>query len=53
LDEQTGKTVPVGYVNAFADDVAKCKEAEMDAHLPKPFKADQLIASIVACDNRT
>ena len=32
--------------NAFAEDIAKCKEAGMDAHLPKPFKADQLIASI-------
>ena len=27
--------------NAFAEDVVKCKEAGMDSHLPKPFKADQ------------
>ena len=39
--------------NAFAEDVAKCKEAGMDAHLPKPFKADQLVASIVASGNRS
>lgn len=32
--------------NAFAEDVAKCKEVGMNAHLPKPFKADQLVASI-------
>lgn len=33
--------------NAFAEDVAKCKAVGMNAHLPKPFKADQLIASII------
>ena len=32
--------------NAFVEDVVKCKEAGMDAHLAKPFKADQLVASI-------
>ena len=32
--------------NAFAEDVALCREAGMNAHLPKPFKADQLVASI-------
>ena len=32
--------------NAFVEDVLKCKEAGMDAHLAKPFKADQLVASI-------
>ena len=32
--------------NAFAEDVAKCKEAGMNAHLSKPFKAEQLVASI-------
>ena len=37
--------------NAFAEDVVKCKEAGMDSHLPKPFKADQLIASIIAPKN--
>ena len=33
--------------NAFAEDVAKCKAVGMNAHLSKPFKADQLIASII------
>ena len=33
--------------NAFAEDVAKCKAVGMNAHLPKPFKTDQLIASII------
>lgn len=37
--------------NAFAEDVVKCKEAGMDSHLPKPFKADQQIASIIAPKN--
>ncbi|MBU5481101.1 ATP-binding protein [Blautia sp. MSJ-19] len=32
--------------NAFAEDVARCREAGMNAHLPKPFKVDQLVASI-------
>ena len=32
--------------NAFAEDVVKCKEAGMNAHLAKPFKVDQLVASI-------
>lgn len=36
--------------NAFAEDVAKCKEAGMNAHLPKPFKAEQLVASIASCE---
>ena len=35
--------------NAFAEDAAKCKEAGMNAYLPKPFKAEQLVASIAAC----
>lgn len=33
--------------NAFAEDVAKCKEAGMNSHLAKPFKAEQLVASII------
>lgn len=34
--------------NAFAEDIAKCMEAGMNAHLPKPFKVEQLVASIVS-----
>lgn len=37
--------------NAFAEDVVKCKEAGMNTHLPKPFKADQLVASIIAYES--
>lgn len=36
--------------NAFAEDVVKCRDAGMNAHLPKPFKAEQLIASIASQD---
>lgn len=32
--------------NAFAEDVVKCKEDGMNAHLAKPSKVDQLVASI-------
>ena len=32
--------------NAFAEDVVKCKEDGMNAHLAKPFKVDRLVASI-------
>ena len=32
--------------NAFAEDISRCREAGMDAHLPKPFKKDQLVSSI-------
>lgn len=38
--------------NAFAEDVVKCKNARMNAHLPKPFKADQLVASIIASESK-
>ena len=38
--------------NAFAEDVVKCKNAGMNAHLPKPFKADQLVASIIANESK-
>lgn len=52
-DHPDGGTIPIIAMtaNAFAEDVVKCKEAGMDSHLPKPFKADQLIASIIASKN--
>ena len=52
-DRPDGARIPIIAMtaNAFAEDVVKCKEAGMDSHLPKPFKADQLIASIVAPKN--
>ena len=34
--------------NAFAEDVAKCREAGMNTHLAKPFKIGQLIKAISA-----
>ena len=36
--------------NAFAEDVAKCKEAGMNMHLAKPFKAEQLVAAIISAE---
>lgn len=55
LDRPDARKVPIVAMtaNAFAEDVARCKEAGMDAHLPKPFKADQLVATIVACEKRS
>ena len=52
-DRPDGARIPIIAMtaNAFAEDVVKCKEAGMDSHQPKPFKADQLIASIVAPKN--
>ena len=35
--------------NTFAEDVAKCKAFGMNEHLPKSFKAGQLVASIAGC----
>jgi signal transduction histidine kinase/CheY-like chemotaxis protein/HPt (histidine-containing phosphotransfer) domain-containing protein len=34
--------------NTFPEDVARCREAGMDAHVPKPFDPDQLVATIAA-----
>ena len=51
MDRPDAKEVQIVAMtaNAFAEDVAKCKAIGMNAHLPKPFKADQLIASIAGC----
>lgn len=53
LDRPDAKKVQIVAMtaNAFAEDVVKCKEAGMNSHLPKPFKADQLVASIANCEN--
>jgi len=32
--------------NAFADDMSKCRAAGMNAHVPKPFRREELIAAI-------
>lgn len=51
LDRPDAKQVQIVAMtaNAFAEDVVKCKEAGMNSHLPKPFKADQLVAAIADC----
>ena len=48
MDRPDAKEVQIVAMtaNAFAEDVVKCKEVGMNAHLPKPFKAEQLVASI-------
>lgn len=48
MDRPDAKEVQIVAMtaNAFAEDVLKCRQAGMNAHLPKPFKADQLVASI-------
>ena len=48
MDRPDAKAVQIVAMtaNAFAEDVVKCREAGMNAHLPKPFKADQMVASI-------
>ena len=49
MDRPDAKEVQIVAMtaNAFAEDVVKCKNAGMNAHLPKPFKVEQLLASIV------
>ena len=48
MDREDAKKVQIVAMtaNAFAEVVVKCKEAGMNAHLPKPFKVDQLIAAV-------
>ena len=51
LDRPDGKTVPIIALtaNAFADDMKKCREAGMNAHLAKPIEIDHVVATIVKC----
>ncbi len=53
MDRPDAKKVQIVAMtaNAFAEDVVKCKEAGMNAHLPKPFKVDQLITSLASGGN--
>jgi signal transduction histidine kinase/CheY-like chemotaxis protein len=39
--------------NAFADDMAACKAAGMNAHVPKPFRTEELITAIVRAMGRS
>ena len=49
LDRPDGKTVPIIALtaNAFADDMKKCREAGMNAHLAKPIEIEKVVATIV------
>ena len=40
------QTIPIIALtaDAFAEDIAKCKEAGMNGHVPKPININQLIA---------
>ena len=53
MDRPDAKKVQIVAMtaNAFAEDVVKCKEAGMDNHLSKPFKADQLVDAILKREN--
>ena len=48
MDREYTKTVPIVALtaNAFEEDVRQSKEANMDAHLPKPTDADMLYATL-------
>ena len=48
MSRPDAKTVQIVAMtaNAFAEDVAKSKDAGMNSHLPKPFKANQLVNAI-------
>ena len=53
MDRPDAKEVQIVAMtaNAFAEDVVKCRESGMNAHLAKPFKAEQLVASIAERGN--
>lgn len=48
MDRPDAKEVQIVAMtaNAFAEDMKKCRDAGMNAHLAKPFKVEQLISSI-------
>lgn len=56
LDRPDGKTIPIIALtaNAFADDMKKCREAGMNAHLAKPIEIEKVVATIAKyCGQRT
>lgn len=48
LDREDAKTIPIIALtaNAFAEDIEKCKEAGMNAHLSKPIDLEKMLAAI-------
>jgi CheY-like chemotaxis protein len=48
MDRDDAKTIPIIALtaNAFDDDVRKCMDAGMDAHLSKPIDPDLLTRTI-------
>lgn len=53
MEREDAGSIPIIAMtaNAFDEDVKKCLEAGMDAHLSKPLQIDQVTASILKCKN--
>ena len=51
MEREDARTIPIIAMtaNAFDEDVKKCMEAGMDAHLSKPLQIDQVTATILKC----
>ena len=51
LDHPDATTVPIFAMtaNAFVDDIARSKEAGMNAHITKPLKAEDIVGALAAC----
>ncbi len=49
MERPDAKTVPIIAMTAstFSEDVARCKDAGMDEHIPKPLDVKQLMAAIM------
>ena len=51
LDHPDAATVPIFAMtaNAFVDDIARSKEAGMNAHITKPLKAEDIVGALAGC----
>ncbi len=51
LDHPDAATVPIFAMtaNAFVDDIARSKEAGMNAHITKPLKAEDIVGALSGC----
>lgn len=51
MEREDARAIPIIAMtaNAFDEDVKKCMEAGMDAHLSKPLQIDQVTATILKC----